>query len=75
MKRFILVSAAAILVLSGCAGQNGIPLASTDEAYTPIGTNIPRKTTSAQDVPTIVSKAALENDRNMGNTGPLPMTK
>lgn len=74
MKRFILVPLAALTMLAGCA-SNGVPLASTDEPYTPIGTNIPRKNTGRDDVPTIVSKQTLENDRNMGSTGPLPMTK
>lgn len=74
MKRFILVPLATLTMLAGC-GSTGVPLATTDEPYTPIGTNIPRKNTGREDMPTIVSKQALENDRNNGNTGPLPMTK
>lgn len=75
MKRLILVPMAALTLLGGCASLNAVPLASTDEGYTPIGTNIPRKSAKAEDMGTIVSKQALENDRNMGSTGPLPMTK
>lgn len=62
MKRMIL-GALALAVLAGCASDNSVQTASREEAYTPLGTNIPRKT--AKDERAYIDKEEFKRQQEM----------
>jgi hypothetical protein len=69
----MILAALAATVLAGCASTGANQVASRDETYTPLGSNLPRKTGAGKDERAYVDKEEFKRQQEMAPTaGILP---
>jgi hypothetical protein len=62
----VILGALALAALAGCASNEGVQLASREETYVPLGTNIPRKNSKTpRDERTYVNKEDFKQAQEM----------
>jgi type IV pilus biogenesis protein CpaD/CtpE len=66
--RRITLAALTLTVLAGCASTDTVPTASRDDAYTPLGSYLPRKKANGPDDRVYADKEEFKRAQEMART-------